>query len=76
LDALSTVSVFGEAMSGKLGSRIKAIQKPKGRKRKGFASLLDRVQEKRRGSEAVIGYDGESFTRNGKKTARDSLRMG
>jgi len=24
----------------------------------------------------VIGYDGETFTRNGKATTRDSLRMG
>jgi hypothetical protein len=63
-------------MSGKLGSRITAMKGLKGRKRKGFPALLDRVQEKRRGSEQVIGYDGESFTRNGKKTTRDSLRMG
>lgn len=66
-------------MSGKLRRKLeKTAGRPVSsqRRRSGFGSLLDRVQEKRRGSEATIGYDGETFTRNGKETTRDSLRMG
>jgi len=66
-------------MAGKLRRKLeKKAGRPisSQRRRSGFGSLLDRVQEKRRGSEATIGYDGKDFTRNGEKTTRDSLRMG
>jgi hypothetical protein len=72
-------------VSGKLRQSVRGIGKSH---RKVFRKI-DRVRRgksllgelgvrdgNKRKPEDVIGYDGENFTRNGKKTTRDSLRMG
>jgi hypothetical protein len=73
-------------MSGKIRQSLRGIDRIH---RKGFKKI-DRVRRgksllgelgvkgsgKRSRPEDVIGYDGENFTRNGQRTARDSLRMG
>ena len=71
-------------MSGKLRQSLRGIDRIH---RKGFKKI-DRVRRgksllgelgvkgSKRKPQDVIGYDGENFTRNGKRTTRDSLRMG
>ena len=71
-------------MSGKLRQSVRGIGKSHrkvfrkiDRVRRGKSLLGELgVKDKKRKPQDVIGYDGETFTRNGKKTTRDSLRMG
>ena len=71
-------------MSGKIrkmGRRIEDIHRSGFKKidrvRRGKSLLGELgVKDKKRKPQDVIGYDGETFTRNGKETTRDSLRMG
>ena len=71
-------------MSGKIRQSLRGIDRIH---RKGFKKI-DRVRRgksllgelgvkaSKQKPQDVIGYDGENFTRNGQRTARDSLRMG
>ena len=71
-------------MSGKLRQSVRGIGKSHrkvfrkiDRVRRGKSLLGELgVKASKRKPQDVIGYDGTDFTRNGKKTTRDSLRMG
>lgn len=71
-------------MAGKLRQSLRGIDrihrktfKKIDRVRRGKSLLGELgVKASKRKPQDVIGYDGETFTRNGKETTRDSLRMG
>ena len=67
----------------KVGRRIEDIHRSGFKKidrvRRGKSLLGElgvKSDRKRQQPQDVIGYDGTNFTRNGRKTTRDSLRMG